>query len=276
MDAIETAVQGGKIDLQAETQPELAALRGCPQTAAFHAEGDVAEHSRLVYELACEYEDRFGGGTNGHQSAALRLAALLHDVGKPLTTRENGPGRWSAHGHDLEGGRLVSLLFATHEALRRLPLGVHASVHAMVRAHMWTYAGERIGAGAALRMSHLTDPRLLMALWDSDSRGRICEDEAEVAERVAFAGLVLEELDAIRPDSYGLLDQVSDRRSVNPRAWRETFRELLVGGLSDVGAVGAHLAAAERHSTGGSLTYTMPLVGSCCPIKVSGVAIGGP
>jgi predicted kinase len=261
VDAIETALQGGVIDLLAETQPELAALRDCPQTVAFHAEGDVAEHSRLVYELACEQAELLVGGANGEQAMALRLAGLLHDVGKPPTTRESGPGRWSAPGHDLEGAQLVSGLFATHAALQRLPLGVYASVHAMVRAHMWTYAGERIGAGSALRLSHLTDPRLLMALWDSDSRGRICADETEVAERVAFAGLVLEELDAVRPDSYGMLDHVSDRRSVSPRAWRETFRELLLGGLSNAGAVGAHLAAAERHGTGGSITYTIGLPG---------------
>jgi predicted kinase len=145
--------------------------------------------------------------------------------------------------------------------LQRLPLGVYTGVHALVRAHMWTYAGERIGAGAALRLSHVGDPRLLMSLWDSDSRGRICDDAAQLADRVAFAGLVLEELDAVRPDSHGLLDQVADRTSADPRAWRETFRALVSGGLNDAGAVGAHLAAAERHSTGGSITYTIGLPG---------------
>jgi predicted kinase len=238
----------------------------------FHAEGDVAEHSRRVYDLACEHAVRLAdvedrpdpvtpGSAGAPQRAALRLAGLLHDLGKPATTKESGPGRWSAHGHDLEGARLVSLLFATHPALQRLPLGVYASVHALVRAHMWTYAGERISLGAALRMSHVSDPRLLMALWDSDSRGRICDDAAQLADRVGFAGLVLEELDAARPDSHGMLDDVAIRASVSPRAWRETFRALVEGGLTDVGAVGAHLAASERHSTGGSITYTIGLPG---------------
>jgi hypothetical protein len=44
---------------------------------------------------------------------------------------------------------------------------------------------------------------------------------------VAFAALVLEDLDAARPDSHGLLDQVATGSSVNPRAWRETFRALV-------------------------------------------------
>jgi predicted kinase len=269
MDAIEAALCGDSVDLARETRPELAALRGCPQTEMFHAEGDVAEHSRRVYDLACEHADLLSGALApadtgpaiASQQQALRLAGLLHDLGKPATIKENGPGQWSAHGHDLEGARLVSGLFATHPALLRLPLGLYASVHALVRAHMWTYAGERIDAGAALRLSHVSHPQLLMALWDSDSRGRICEDPAEVADRVAFAGLVLEELDAARPDSHGLLDDVTARNSVSPRAWRETFRALVEGGLTDVGAVGARLAAAERHGTGGSITYTIGLPG---------------
>jgi predicted kinase len=191
----------------------------------------------------------------------LRLAALLHDVGKPATTVEVEPGRWSAHGHDEEGARLVSSLFATHPVLLDQPLGAYPSVHALVRAHMWTYAGERISPGAALRFSHLSDPRLLMALWDSDSRGRICADAAEVAERVEFAGLVLAEYDAARPDSHGLLDQVADQPSVPARAWRETFRALVEGDLANGGAVSARLAAAERHTTGGSITYPIGLPG---------------
>lgn len=268
MDAIEAALRGDPVDLARETRPELVALRGCPQTEVFHGEGDVAEHSRRVYDLACAHADRLADVTEPElpaaiapQQIALRLAALLHDVGKPSTTKENGPGRWSAHGHDLEGARLVSWLFATHPALQHLPLGVYASVHALVRAHMWTYAGERIDSGAALRLSHVSHPNLLMALWDSDSRGRICADAAELADRVAFAGLVLEERDAARPDSHGRLDDVATRDSVSPRAWRETFRALVEGDLTDAGAVGAHLAASERHSTGGSITYPIGLPG---------------
>jgi putative nucleotidyltransferase with HDIG domain len=114
MDAIETALRGDPVDLDLETRPELVALRGCPQTEAFHAEGDVAEHSRRVYDLACEHANDLSGTDQAAllpaQRAALRLAGLLHDLGKPATTKENGPGRWSAHGHDLEGARLVSSL----------------------------------------------------------------------------------------------------------------------------------------------------------------------
>ncbi len=126
---------------------------------------------------------------------------------------------------------------------------------------MWTYQADRISPGAALRMTHVIDPKLLMSLWDSDSRGRMCDDPSDVADRVEYAGLVLHELDAARPGSHGVLDQAADRLSVNPRAWRETFRAVVEGSLTNTGAASAHLAAAERHSTGGSLTYTIGLPG---------------
>lgn len=257
MDAIESALAGAAVDLDVEALPDLAALRGCPQTPSFHAEGDVAVHSRWVYELAAEHAHDLPPAS----ASMLRLAGLLHDVGKPLTTRPSGPARWSAHGHDLEGARVVATLFASHPALLRLAPGSFAGVHALVRAHMWTYAAERISAGAAARMTHVVDPALLMLLWDSDSRGRICDDTADVRDRVEFARLVLQDLDAARPDSYGLLDQVTEHSTVNPRAWRETFRALVEGSLRDAGAVAAHLAASERHSTGGSITYTIGLPG---------------
>jgi predicted kinase len=155
----------------------------------------------------------------------------------------------------------VSTLFATHPALLAAPLGLYPCVHALVRDHMWTYAGDRITSGAALRMTHLTDPALLVALWDADARGRICDDPDDVADRVGYAGLVLDDLDAARADSHGPLDQVDPDRSADPRARRETFRALIEGGPAGTGAVAAQLAAASRHSTGGSLTYTIGLPG---------------
>ncbi|HYY11211.1 MAG TPA: hypothetical protein VE781_09740 [Kineosporiaceae bacterium] len=106
-------------------------------------------------------------------------------------------------------------------------------------------------------MTHATDPRLLMALWDADARGRVCSDPQDVADRVAYARLVLEELGSATPDSFGLLDVVDPSRSASPRARRETFRAHVAGEVVDAGAVGARLAASERHTTGASLTYTM-------------------
>jgi len=71
--------------------PELAELSYTPQPVKYHAEGDVGNHTRLAVE-ACP---------PGCDSDLL-WASLLHDVGKPLTTKDEGE-RVTAHGHHTVG-----------------------------------------------------------------------------------------------------------------------------------------------------------------------------
>jgi len=66
--------------------PEVAAMRGVEQPAAFHPEGDVWEHTMLL--LA-----QLPGGV----SPAVAFAALLHDVGKPPTQTFEDRIRFNFH-----------------------------------------------------------------------------------------------------------------------------------------------------------------------------------
>ena len=75
--------------------PELAELSSTPQPVKYHAEGDVANHTRLAVE-ACPPDC----------DADLLWASLLHDVGKPLTTKDNGE-RITAHGHHAVGAEIA-------------------------------------------------------------------------------------------------------------------------------------------------------------------------
>ena len=267
MDALASAAAGRDLEVREDPVDVVAAMAGCPQTAAFHAEGDVATHTRLVYGLAREQAEAlrpglaaYGRSAADWQAAALRLAALLHDVGKPVVTQELSPGVYGSRGHETAGAALVAELAQTHPVLLEAPLGVPVAVRALVRDHMWTYAADRIPAGSALRASHAADPLLLQALWDADGRGRVCDDPDDVADRVAFARLVLDDL-VPGPDSRGLVDVVDPDAQASPRARREVFRAHADGDVVDVGAASARLAAAERHGTGGSLTYTVGLPG---------------
>ncbi|MCB1831445.1 MAG: multifunctional CCA addition/repair protein [Gammaproteobacteria bacterium] len=80
-----------------EILPELDCLFGVPQPEAHHPEIDTGIHSLLALERACELSEE----------PQVRLAALLHDVGKGTTPREE----WPRHiGHELRGARLAAAL----------------------------------------------------------------------------------------------------------------------------------------------------------------------
>ena len=78
--------------------PELAELSDTPQPRKYHAEGDVAVHTRLAVE-ACPADSE----------PDLLWAALLHDVGKPLVTKDED-GKITAYGHHAVGAEIAEQL----------------------------------------------------------------------------------------------------------------------------------------------------------------------
>ncbi len=67
-----------------------------------HHHKDVYEHSLTVLEQAIALEDRLNGS-----SLVIRLAALLHDVGKPKTRSLIPGGGVSFHHHEVVGARMA-------------------------------------------------------------------------------------------------------------------------------------------------------------------------
>ena len=82
--------------------PELLEMRGCAQSPEHHPEGDVWVHSRLLLTHL------------KNPSSVLALSALLHDIGKPRTSRTEPSGRIRFFGHEGVGARMAE------EILRRL------------------------------------------------------------------------------------------------------------------------------------------------------------
>jgi len=83
--------------------PELPALR--LEIDEHHRHKDVYEHSLIVLDQAIDLE-------RSHEPACepdliLRLAALLHDIGKPRTRRFEQGGRVSFHHHEVVGAKLA-------------------------------------------------------------------------------------------------------------------------------------------------------------------------
>ena len=114
--------------------PELDALRGVGQSANHHL--DAHEHTLEVLRRVLEVEadlDRYAGDAAGDVAEllsqpladgmtrrdALRLAALLHDIGKPVTRTEH-EGAVRFIGHDEAGAEMVRELCARLRSSRRL------------------------------------------------------------------------------------------------------------------------------------------------------------
>jgi poly(A) polymerase len=83
--------------------PELPLLR--LEADEHHHHKDVYEHTLTVLEQAMLLEDAHEPVSG--PDPVLRLAALLHDIGKPRTRRFEGDGRVSFHHHEVVGARMT-------------------------------------------------------------------------------------------------------------------------------------------------------------------------
>lgn len=78
----------------------LSELKKTPQSPLHHPEGSVWNHTCLVVDQAARVREQSGDQT------AFLWAALLHDIGKPETTRERR-GKITSYDHDKAGMRLA-------------------------------------------------------------------------------------------------------------------------------------------------------------------------
>ena len=83
--------------------PELPALQ--LEIDEHHRHKDVYEHSLIVLEQAIDLETTHAPYLQ--PDLVLRLAALLHDIGKPKTRRFESGGGVSFHHHEVVGAKLV-------------------------------------------------------------------------------------------------------------------------------------------------------------------------
>ncbi len=89
--------------LTAYVLPELPALK--LEIDEHHHHKDVYEHSLTVLAQAIDLETNHEPMMN--PDLVLRLAALLHDIGKPKTRRFEAGGGVSFHHHEVEGAKLA-------------------------------------------------------------------------------------------------------------------------------------------------------------------------
>jgi poly(A) polymerase len=200
--------------------PEVPAMR--LEIDEHHQHKDVYVHSLTVLEQAVALED-------GEPDLVLRLAALLHDIGKPATRRHEPGGGVSFHHHEVIGAKMV------RKRLRvlRYPTQVIDDVAALVALHLrfHGYGGGEWTDSAVRR--YVTDagpllPRLhKLVRADSTTRNRrkasalqrTYDDLERRIERIHAE----EDLAAVRPDLDG--NAIMELLGLQPgpdvgRAWR--------------------------------------------------------
>src|SRR5690606_25192315 len=113
--------------LAARVLPELAALK--LEIDEHHRHKDVYEHSLTVLEQAIDLEHRL---PDGGPDLVIRLAALLHDIGKPKTRRFEPGGGVSFYHHDVVGAKMAKKRLTA----LRYPSSVVQSVTELTALHL--------------------------------------------------------------------------------------------------------------------------------------------
>jgi poly(A) polymerase len=191
--------------------PELPKLR--LEIDEHHRHKDVYEHSLIVLEQAIDLED-------GEPDLILRLAALLHDIGKPRTRRFEPGGGVSFHHHEVVGAHMTSSRLKKLKYSKEIVDDTAKLVELHLRFHgygdgEWTDAAVRRyvrDAGPLLERLH----KLTRSDCTTRNRRRalMLEHAYDDLEARIAALREQEELDAIRPDLDG--NQIMEILGIKP------------------------------------------------------------
>lgn len=209
--------------------PELPALK--LELDEHHHHKDVYEHTLTVVEQAIDLETDENGPVPG-PDLILRLAALLHDIGKPATRRLEPGGGVSFHHHEVVGAKLASKRLKDLRFDKETVTAVTHLVELHLRFHGY---GEARWSDSAVRR-YVTDAGEQLERLHRLTRADVTTRNRRKAERLSFAYDDLEariaelreqeELDSIRPDLDGT--QIMEILGIKPgREVGEAYKHLL-------------------------------------------------
>lgn len=200
---IEALVESGLADV---VMPEIPALQ--LEIDEYHRHKDVFGHTLMVLDRAIALETGSDGPVPG-PDLTLRLAALMHDIGKPKTRRFEDHGKVTFHQHDLVGAKM------TRKRLKALRFDHHVveDVTELVRLHLrfhgyidepWTDSAVRRYVRDAGPLYHRLN-RLTRAdaTTQNKRKARMFAEAMDDMEARVIELKKREDIDAIRPDLDG-------------------------------------------------------------------------
>jgi poly(A) polymerase len=206
--------------------PEVPALRLEVDEHAHHK--DVYEHSLTVLTQAIELERERGL----EPDLVLRLAALLHDIGKPATKQVEAGGVVTFHHHDVVGSKFA----AKRLRALRFDNDTIAAVSRLIELHLRFFGySEGAWTDSAVRR-YVRDAGPLLERLHILTRADVTTRNRRKADHLAFAYDNLEEriaeiaeaegIAAVRPDLDG--EQIMRILDLKPgREVGEAYRFLL-------------------------------------------------
>ena len=230
--------------------PELPALR--MEVDEHHRHKDVYTHSLTVLRQAIDLEPRYGLD----QDLVLRLAAILHDIGKPRTRSLLPGGKVAFHHHEVVGAKMARKRLTALRFSREVVDDVSKLVELHLRFHGY---GDGEWTDSAVRR-YVRDAGPLLTRLHVLTRADCTTRNARKAARLAASYDALEarigvlreqeELDRIRPELDG--EQIMRILGLKPgplvgRAWNYLLElRLSEGMVGEERATAELLAWAER------------------------------
>lgn len=228
--------------------PEIPALR--LEVDEHHHHKDVYEHSLTVLRQAIALEQE--RNPDATADVPLRLAALLHDIGKPATRRLEPGGGVTFHHHDIKGARLAKKRLQS----LRFDTDTITTVSRLIELHLrffgyaegaWTDSAVRRyvrDAGAELERLHILT-RADVTTRNRRKAARLAGAYDDIERRIAELA-AQEQLDAMRPELDG--NQIQQILGIRPgREVGDAYRYLLDVRL-DEGLIGEEEAERRLRS----------------------------
>ncbi|MBD2209667.1 AAA family ATPase [Nostoc linckia FACHB-104] len=160
----------------------LRSLANCPQDPRYHAEGDVLIHTKLVCEALVALPQ--WRALPAKERSVLFAAALLHDVAKPAATEIAEDGTISSKGHVVQGAKMAQQILWDLQ----VPFKEREAIASLVKygsLPLWFWDKSN-PERAVIKASQIIRCDMLAMLAEADVRGRYCNDQAQLLERIEF------------------------------------------------------------------------------------------